>query len=269
MLRGRSIVSLIGMSDHDRPARIVREARAGAGAPIWTLPEWGEAFPWLVQGVTGRGEDPEPFDLALFGTGRTVDVLSRWEALARATGIQRVVHGRQVHAATVRLHEEGPPGLHVAPACDGHVTAAPEVLLTVGLADCVGVSVVDPERRAVALLHCGWRGTAAGMLETGVATLRERLDSAPGDLHVHLGPAICGECYEVGPEVHERLGLVVPEGPRPVDLRAALAARALAAGVPAGRITTSGHCTRCGDSPFFSHRGGDAERHQAFLGIRA
>jgi hypothetical protein len=147
------------------------------------------------------------------------------------------------------------------------VTAVPHVLLTVGLADCVGVSIVDPVRRAVALLHCGWRGTVAGMLETGVETLRERLDSHPSDLHVHLGPAICGECYEVGPEVHEALGLEVPQGPRPVDLRRVLALRAAAAGAEADRITVSEHCTRCGESPFFSHRGGAVERHQAYLGV--
>ena len=136
----------------------------------------------------------------------------------------RWVHGRQVHGATVRLHEAGPPGLAISPSCDGHVSGAPGVLLTVGLADCVGISLVDPVRRAVALLHSGWRGTAAGILEAGITVLRERLDSHARDLHVHLGPAICGRCYEVGPEVHAALGLPAPRGPQPVDLRAVLAA---------------------------------------------
>jgi YfiH family protein len=207
--------------------------------------------------------------MAVFGTGRTFDVLARWEALGRATGFQKLVHGRQVHGSTVRLHESGPPGLYVAPRCDGHATAAPNVLLTVGLADCVGASVVDPARRAVALLHCGWRGTVAGILERGVEALVERMDSDPAELHLHLGPAICGVCYEVGPEVHEALGLSAPSAPRPVDLRAVLAARAVQAGIDPERVTVSAFCTRCGDSPFFSHRGGDAGRHESFLGVRA
>jgi YfiH family protein len=248
--------------------RPVREVPVAGEVPLYGHPEWAREFPWLVQGVTARGEGSQPFDLALFGTGRTYDVLTRWQAFGRACELERIVHGRQVHGSTVRFHEAGPPGLHVAPACDGHATAAPEVLLTVGLADCVGASLVDPVRRAVALLHCGWRGTAAGVLERGIEVLAERTDSDPADLHLHLGPAICGECYEVGPEVHRALGLEAPPAPRPVDLRGALARRAVDAGVDPSRITVSEHCTRCGGSPFFSHRGGDAERHQSFLGIR-
>jgi YfiH family protein len=247
--------------------RSVTEVPLGAEVPAYAHPDWAREFPWLVQGITARGAGPERFDLALFGTGRTFDVLTRWEALRRAT-LDRAVHGRQVHGTTVRFHEAGPPGLFVAPACDGHLAAAAGVLLTVGLADCVGVSLVDPERRAVALLHCGWRGTAAGMLERGIEALHDRMDSEPGDVRVHLGPAICGECYEVGPEVHQALGLPVPAGPTPVDLRSALAERALAAGVDAAHVTVSTYCSRCNESPFFSHRGGDPERHQSFLGMR-
>lgn len=248
--------------------RIVLEEPLGGDFPAYRHPEWVKAFPWLAQGITARGNGAEAFDMALFGRSSVGTVLCRWEALGKATGMARWVHGRQVHGSAVRFHESGPPGLHVAPSCDGHVSAAPGVLLTVGLADCVGVSVVDPALRAVALLHCGWRGTAAGVLERGVQVLGERLDSDPSDLHVHLGPAICGECYEVGPEVHAALGQAVPRAPQAIDLRGVLSARARSVGVPAANITVSGHCTKCGGSPFFSHRGGDPERHQAFLGIR-
>jgi hypothetical protein len=235
---------------------------------MYRHPEWAQVFPWLTQGITARGEGPEPFDMALFGKTPVGTILSRWEALGQATGLARWVHGKQIHGSAVRFQEAGPPGLHLTPSCDGHVSAAPGVLLTVGLADCVGAAVIDPTRRAIGLLHCGWRGTATGVLERGLQVLRERLDSDPSDLHVHLGPAICGECYEVGPEVHAALGLAVPSASQPLDLRSVLAARARANGVPAAHITVSGHCTKCGGSRFFSHRGGDGGRQQAFLGIR-
>ena len=81
------------------------------------------------------------------------------------------------------------------------MTGQPGVLLTVTIADCVPVFIADPVRRAVGLFHAGWRGTAAGVFESGMATLGEAFGSTPGDITVHLGPAICGECYEVGPEV--------------------------------------------------------------------
>jgi YfiH family protein len=237
--------------------------------PIWTHADWRKRFPWVAQGITGAGGAGPPFDLALFGQGRPQEVMGRWWALGGALGANRIVHGHQVHGAVVRVHDEGAPGLQVSPATDGHVTRASGVLLTVSVADCVPIAVVDPERRAVALLHGGWRGVAAGIFERGLEVLTERFEARAADLHVHLGPSICGRCYEVGPEVHRGLGLTEPGAPEPVDLRAVIADRALAAGVREDRITASTWCTKCGDSPFFSHRGGRPERQVAFLGVAA
>ena len=127
--------------------RVVREVPAASSVPLLCHPDWEKLFPWLVQGTTARGSVDAPYDLSLFGEGRTHDVLARWEALGTATGFDRWVHGQQVHEETVRFHEKGPPGLHLIPRCDGHVTASPEVLLTAGVADCVAVSLVEPRRR--------------------------------------------------------------------------------------------------------------------------
>lgn len=254
-------------SDPD-PFRRVREIPA-PGLPMVVHPGWGEEFPWLVQGCTTRGTPDDPFDLALYGrASEPRAVLARWEGLLRGTGLSRAFHAHQVHGAAVRFHRRCEPGLHLAEPCDGHAAGEADVLLAVTTADCVPISVVDPARRAVALLHAGWRGTAAGILERGVAVLGERMACDPRNLHVHLGPAICGRCYEVGPEVFTALGLDAPESPEPVDLRRVLAHRALAVGVAAHNVTVSEYCTRCGDG-FFSHRGGDPRRQAGFLGMRA
>jgi YfiH family protein len=249
-------------------ARLIAETQGDAeGVPIWTHPDWSARFPWLIQGITGAGSDGPPFDLALFGQGRPQEIMERWWALGRAVGAPRIVHGHQVHGAVVRVHDDGPPGLHVSPATDGHVTRAPGVLLAVSVADCVPIALLHPGSRIVALLHGGWRGVAAGILEYGLEVLGERLRAPAEELHVHLGPAICGRCYQVGPEVHRGLGLTEPGAPELLDLRAVLAERALAAGVHEDRLTASTWCTKCGDSPFFSHRGGRPERQIAFLGV--
>ena len=87
-------------------------------------------------------------------------------------------------------------------------------------------------------------------------------------LHAHLGPAICGACYEVGPEVCDALGLPKQSGPTPVDVRALLVSRARSLGMQECRITVSEHCTLCGTAGLFSHRGGRSERQAALLGIR-
>ncbi|HLU26112.1 MAG TPA: polyphenol oxidase family protein [Longimicrobiales bacterium] len=246
----------------------VREVPVSAEVPLYVHPDWAEEMPWLVQGTTARGGSEEPFDLGAWGSTPSGTLFGRWAALLRATGSACAVHARQVHGAEVLWHEGARPGFWVGQGVDGHGTRTPGVLLTVSVADCVPVFLVDERTRAVALLHAGWRGVAAGILTAGIQVLEREAGSEPSDLRVHLGPSICGTCYEVGPEVHEALGLTPPAAPRPVDLRQVLAEQALALGVRAERISRSAYCTRCGDSPFFSHRRGDSGRQFGVLGVR-
>ena len=251
--------------------RVVAEVPAGGGVPLWTHLEWDERFPWLAQGTTGAGSPDAPFDLGLSGAHPAGVVLDRWRALRAELGAATVVHARQVHAAEVWTHRErGAPGIAVMDGVDGHVTALPGLALTVSVADCVPVSLVDPETRSVALVHAGWRGVAGGIVERAMELLAAEFGARVEDLWLHCGPAICGECYEVGPEVHAgvRPGCAPPDAPTPIDLRAAIAVRAEERGVLPERITVSAHCTRCGPGAFFSHRGGSRARQMGVLGIR-
>lgn len=249
-------------------ARRVEEVRAPGSVPLWVQPEWAERWPWLVQGTTGRGDDPAaPFDLGLSGKQQVGAALDRWHALRAAAGMPACVHARQVHGARIAEHHVPLPiGLTILEGWDGHLTRLPGVLVTVSVADCVPVFVVDPGRRAICLLHAGWRGTAAGIVEHG---LRAVGNAHPGELWVHCGPAICGDCYEVGPEVHAAInpGCEIPDAAAPIDLRAAIVRRTTEAGVSPRQITFSAHCTRCGSGRFFSHRGGASERQMGVLGI--
>jgi len=245
----------------------VTERPVGSDPPRLAHPGWAERFPWLVQGITCRGEDQQ-WDLALFGAARAnSSAYDRWWTFLDALAGNVAVLGRQRHGSRVSMQRGGGAGLRLVREADGHLTAEPGIVLCVTVADCVPVYLVAPEAPGVALLHAGWRGTARGILERGVEALARRLGAAASDLHLHLGPAICGRCYEVGPEVHRALGLEEPRSPEAVDLRCVLVRRGVAAGVPEERITVSSHCTRCGEAPLFSHRGGDAERQVAFLAL--
>jgi YfiH family protein len=246
--------------------RVVREQSLGE-FPLLRQPEWTAAFPWLVQGTTGRGADG--LDMGLFGHTPTGLAQARWRLLREVTGMEAALHARQVHGAAVVWQDQLPAGLTIVEQRDGHATSARGMLLTVSVADCVPVFLVSTHPLAICLLHAGWRGTAAGVLEAGVELLRQRAASRPEQLHLHAGPAICGNCYEVGPEVMAALQLPAPAGRCLLDLRALIASRALAAGIPASNITLSGHCTRHGDVGFWSHRGGCRERQVGVLGIRS
>ena len=257
------------VTEEPRPPRGWPGGGASGKAPLfWAHQEWEARFSWVVQGTTGRGSGGGDGDLALFRESGPAAPRSRWTRLARDLGFSRIVHARQVHGSRILLHDRASPGLFLGPDADGHLTSRAGILTAVTVADCVPVFLLDSRERGGGVLHAGWRGVVAGILEAGVETMVRTLGSRRKDLFLHLGPAICGECYEVGPEVHEALGLDVPPGPEPVDLRTLLGERALAAGLEAGNITRSGHCTRCGKSPFFSHRRGDLQRQVGFLGFQ-
>jgi polyphenol oxidase len=251
--------------------RIVQEERLPEDLPFWSHPEWRVRFPWVVQGTTGRGEEGGS-DLGLFGSLPAGEVMQRWAELRERTGMATAVHSRQIHEAVIdRWQVPLPRGLVLTDGRDAHVATVPDVLLTVSIADCVPVFVVDAERRAIAMVHAGWRSVAADILERSIAALRELAGSPPESFWLHCGPAICGKCYEVGIEVHQGVHpqREPPERPAPIDLRAALAERALALGLRSERLTISAHCTRCGPGAFFSHRGGSPERQLGILGLRS
>jgi YfiH family protein len=245
----------------------LRETRIADAPPLYAHGPWWARFPWLFQATTGRGDD-DAYDFRLFGPTPSGIVIDRWLELRRKAGFERAVHARQVHGADILAHSENTPGLLISERIDGHVTATGGILLGVSIADCVPVSIVAERPRAIALLHAGWRGTAAGVLEAGIERVNTEYGAPADALHVHMGPAICGKCYEVGPEVFTGLGLKAAAGPAPIDLRGVLVERAVRAGVDAENITVSAWCTRCDDA-FFSHRAGHEARQVSVLGIRA
>lgn len=261
------------MTDTATPASVgtVEETRVPGDVPLWVHPEWSERFPWLVQGTTGRGSPDAPFDLALSGDRPVGPGMDRWRRITAVTAMPTAVLSRQVHGTEIWVHTaRGAPAICVMDGHDGHATDQPALLLAIGIADCTPVSIVDAERRRIAIVHAGWRGAAAGIVERAIERMAAEWGSAADALWLHCGPAICGRCYEVGPEVHAAMypDRPPPPGKENIDVRAAIVGRAIGQGVRPERITVSAHCTRCGNGEFFSHRGGDLGRQYGLLGIR-
>jgi len=171
--------------------------------------------------------------------------------VAAATGCprERFLYGRQVHGVTVRRATE-PPGPARPPAEeDGQATALVGHPALVFTADCTPVLLAADN--AVAALHAGWRGAAAGIVQKGIAALRDCGGSGP--VTALLGPGARGCCYEVGEEVHAAFeGHDARRGERNLELPAILRAQLGAAGV--ATVHDVGVCTMCWFGLFFSHR---------------
>lgn len=179
---------------------------------------------------------------------------------------------RQTHSPHVltldgaRPLSAAPPVEDGAPPFDGaSAEAGGGHLLAVKVADCVPVLAVDAAHGRYAALHAGWRGTAAGIVET----LLDAWRAAGSDLRavrLELGPHIQGCCYEVQADclahfsAEEQAAAVQRrEGRTWLHLAAVLEARAVRAGVPAAQIAVSPHCTYChraadGSAPYASYR---------------
>jgi YfiH family protein len=126
-------------------------------------------------------------------------------------------------------------------------------------ADCVPILLLDSGRRAVAAVHAGWRGTAAGIVARAVEKMQLDFSSKPGDIRAAFGPCVRECCYEVGPEVAAQFSALFPEwppvnGPLHLDLCEANRRHLAAAGVPADQVFDSGLCTVCLAEHFFSYR---------------
>lgn len=166
-------------------------------------------------------------------------------------GVSGMVRGYQVHGTVVGRVREGftpPEDGETQPTfeADGHAVAAVGLGAMVLTADCI--PVVLGAEGAVAALHAGWRGLAAGVLDEGVVALRDV--GARGEIVAIVGPCAGPCCYEVGEEVHAAFERSHRHGSH-IDLRAIAHERLLAAGVAEVRDVEG--CTIC-DERYFSYR---------------
>ena len=221
-------------------------------------------------------DDFAPFGIRAFTTTRASGtfglasnesvrlVMQRWRQLREELSPEgaRLASATQVHGSRVVVHASGWEGWLRVDAADGHVTTDRGLALAVSVADCVPVFIAHP-RGAVALLHSGWRGTAARIVERGIDALSHR-GYPPSELRLHLGPAICGKCYEVSASVYRELtGRDSSGATARVDLRSLIAEHAQRAGVR--HIAASERCTRCDNDRLYSHRAGDEGRQIAVI----
>lgn len=155
----------------------------------------------------------------------------------------------QVHGGDIAEVQATSP--RWTPGVDGLMTNQPGLMLGIHTADCAPVYLVDPVRRAIALLHSGRKSTEAGITPHAVRRMAEVYGTKPDDLVVQIGPCIRPPLFEV-------------------DIAAMIRRDAIAAGVPSSQVHDCGTCTGAAVDRYYSYRmeKGQTGRLLALLGWR-
>ena len=182
-----------------------------------------------------------------------------------AMTLARQVHGNRI--ALVQDQDRGRGRLDpedAMPDADGLMTRISGIALGVQTADCAPILIADPVRKVCAAVHAGWRGLALRVVEAAVAALSESFESSPSELLAAIGPAIGPCCYEVGPDLIEKVDKGVPSlknrlrvGPSGrgfFDVPGAAKDQLLRAGVPESSVEDLGLCTAGAVGRVYSRR---------------
>lgn len=242
------------------------------------------AHSWMRHAFTTRHGGTSSAPLDSFNLARhwhteesKIDALENRKVLCEALGLD---HGRlavpsQQHTSNVSWITDQNATTINLDGVDALCTATPGQSLLLHFADCVPVIMADTRTRTIAVIHAGWRGTAAGIVSKAVGVMVDR-GCAAQDIVVAVGPAIRDCCFETGPEVAEELARSVDSGseliswkenrPYP-DLQAMNALQAYQAGVQ--QVDVSAWCTACHPELFYSHRQsrGQTGRQGAIAGL--
>lgn len=162
---------------------------------------------------------------------------------------ENVFTAEQIHGGETEAVTEKSP--RWTPGVDGLMTNEPGLMLGIHTADCAPVFLVDPVKRAIALLHSGRKSTEAGITPRTIRLMVETYGTHPADLIVQIGPCIRPPLFEV-------------------DIASLIVRDAIAAGVPSLQIHDCGTCTGTAVDQYYSYRveKGKTGRLLALLGMR-
>lgn len=225
-----------------------------------------EPFPRLVHGVFTRygGVSPPPcqgLNLAFVPQDTEANVRANLDLAAAALGFDGLAFAGQVHqdkalivsaAEAYRPREQS----QVRQGYDALITSGPGQGLLVKLADCQGVLLFDPQTEVVALVHSGWRGSAADIIGKTVARLKKEFGVLPADLLAGVSPSLgpcCAEFVNYKAELPRKFWRY-QVGDARFDFWAVSRDQLIAAGLDPEKIEVAGMCTACGTEGFYSYR---------------
>jgi len=153
--------------------------------------------------------------------------------------------------------------------CDGVVTDNPNLILTVTVADCLPLFLFDPEKKAIGLIHAGWRGIVNGIAENGITLFKEEFNSDPKEIKVLIGPGICHHHFDIGPEIADSFKekTKLNNGRIFVNLKSEAKNRLLSSGLLLKNITIHPGCTFCSSKKYFSYRRDKPKNIETMLSV--
>lgn len=206
-------------------------------------------------------------------------VLKNHGIMAKTMGVELadMVYSHQTHTTNVLrvTREHAGMGFTVTRNfhdVDGFVTDVPGLMLVTAYADCVPLYFADPKNKAIGLSHSGWRGTVGRMGEKTLKAMNKAFGTQPQDVIAAIGPSICGDCFEVGPEVVEEFAKTFSKKKMEAICHAGRNDRSYLdlwranriileeAGVQPQNISVTNICTRCNPDLLYSHRIMGAQR---------
>ncbi len=229
-------------------------------APALRIPGVVHGFATRAGGVSAGTRAGLNFGVK--GGDPPANVAENLRRLEQALGVSpgRLYRQTQVHGRAVQVVRDGDDFQATWDGeSDALVTGDRGIALGAVTADCVPVLLADPQGRAVAAVHAGWRGMVGGVIQAAAAAMQREFGCEASSLLAATGPCIGPCCYEVGHEVAEQFaalpGAVVDMGAdrRPhLDLPAAADLVLGGLGIAAAH---AGACTRCdAEARFYSYR---------------
>ncbi|MBC8401863.1 MAG: peptidoglycan editing factor PgeF [Candidatus Marinimicrobia bacterium] len=173
----------------------------------------------------------------------------------------------QIHSATVRIVQQA--GTYSA--TDGLITTVENLVLTLQVADCIPLYLVDTHRKVTGLIHAGWRGAASGIISQALEKMLQ-VGCRSEQIKAVIGPCLRSDNFEVGPEVArlfpKQFTQPGPEDRFLLDLPGFVIGELLESGFQAVNIFDSGLNTFSNPDQFHSFRraGQAAGRMYALLG---
>jgi len=140
---------------------------------------------------------------------------------------------------------------------DAIISNSENIVLSIQVADCIPLFILEKKSKIFGLVHAGWRGTAKRIVSKTIHEINKH-GGCQKDIMALIGPSIKQCCFEIGPEVAKEFSndfLVKGNGDRSfLDLQGVVKKELMNAGIKIENIIDLDECTCCQPEKYYSYR---------------